>query len=116
MPAGSSGKNGKTKAPAAKAEPAKVPAKAEPAKAEPGKQAAAKAKPAAAPAAAADRGPKKRHRIVLLTGDGTGPELAETTRKVIDATGVAIDWVEAEAGVEVHAREGTPLPQRTLDA
>jgi len=58
----------------------------------------------------------KTHRVVLLLGDGTGPELAAVTRRVLDATGVKFDWVEAEAGVDVHAREGTPLPQRTLDA
>ena len=58
----------------------------------------------------------KVHRCVLLLGDGTGPELAAVTRRVLDATGVTFDWVEAEAGVDVHAREGTPLPQRTLDA
>jgi isocitrate dehydrogenase (NAD+) len=59
---------------------------------------------------------RSRHRVVLLLGDGTGPELAAVARRVLDATGVAIDWVEVEAGVDVHAREGTPLPQRTLDA
>jgi isocitrate dehydrogenase (NAD+) len=64
----------------------------------------------------APKGTGKTHRVVLLLGDGTGPELAETTRRVLDATGVRFDWVEAEAGVDVHAREGTPLPQRTLDA
>ena len=58
----------------------------------------------------------KTYKAVLLLGDGTGPELAAVTRKVLDATGVRFEWVEAEAGVDVHAREGTPLPQRTLDA
>jgi isocitrate dehydrogenase (NAD+) len=102
----------KPAAPAAKAQAPKAAAPA--AKSKPA--GAASAKSAGTPATARDKGTKKRHRIVLLTGDGTGPELAETTRKVLDATGVAIDWVEAEAGVDVHAREGTPLPQRTLDA
>src|SRR5262245_4005109 len=64
----------------------------------------------------AKAGGSKKHRIVLLLGDGTGPELAAVTRDVIDATGVSIEWVDAEAGVDVHAKEGTPLPQRTLDA
>jgi isocitrate dehydrogenase (NAD+) len=64
----------------------------------------------------ASGGARTRHRVVLLLGDGTGPELAAVARRVLDATGVAIDWVEAEAGVDVHAREGTPLPARTLDA
>jgi isocitrate dehydrogenase (NAD+) len=63
----------------------------------------------------AGRGARTRHRIALLLGDGTGPELAAVARDVLDATGVGIDWVEVEAGVDVHAREGTPLPARTLD-
>ena len=105
------------------AAPAKAapPAPAKPAKA------SAPAKKPAVPAAAKPAAPRKAaptpikttgktHRIALLLGDGTGPELAEATRRVLDATGVRFDWVEVEAGVDVHAREGTPLPQRTLDA
>jgi isocitrate dehydrogenase (NAD+) len=106
----------KAAAPAAPAAPAvaspKVAAIAKPATAKP--TALPKAKPAAAPAPKAAGG--KSYRVVLLLGDGTGPELANATRRVLDATGVKFNWVEAEAGVDVHAREGTPLPQRTLDA
>jgi isocitrate dehydrogenase (NAD+) len=70
---------------------------------------------AAQKAAGGTAGKGTRHRVALLLGDGTGPELAAVARSVLDATGVAIDWVEVEAGVDVHAREGTPLPTRTLD-
>src|SRR5262245_62089133 len=79
-------------------------------------KAPAAAKPAPKAPAPAPKTTGKRHRVVLLLGDGTGPELAAVTRRVLDATGVGFDWVEAEAGVDVHAKEGTPLPQRTLDA
>ncbi len=86
----------------------------------PAKRAAApasKATPAKAPApTVAAKAAGRTFRAVLVLGDGTGPELARATRRVLDATGVRFDWVEAEAGVDVHAREGTPLPQRTLDA
>jgi isocitrate dehydrogenase (NAD+) len=54
------------------------------------------------------------HQVTLLTGDGTGPELAEAARRCVDATGVAIDWDVQEAGVDVMARTGTPLPEETL--
>jgi isocitrate dehydrogenase (NAD+) len=57
-----------------------------------------------------------RHPVTLILGDGTGPELARATREVIDATGVQIDWVEVEAGVDVMQREGTPLPKRVLES
>ena len=39
--------------------------------------------------------------VTLITGDGTGPELAEAARKCIDATGVQINWDVQEAGVDV---------------
>ena len=46
------------------------------------------------------------HRVTLIPGDGIGPELAEATRRVLDATGVEIDWDVQEAGVDVMARHG----------
>jgi isocitrate dehydrogenase (NAD+) len=54
------------------------------------------------------------HKVTLIRGDGTGPELAQVTKDVIDATGVAIDWEWVEAGVDIMAKEGTPLPEATL--
>ncbi len=56
------------------------------------------------------------HDVTLLTGDGTGPELAEAARRCIDATGVKINWDVQEAGVDVMARLGTPLPDATLES
>jgi len=56
------------------------------------------------------------HEVTLVTGDGVGPELAEAARKCVDATGVAINWDVREAGVDVMAREGTPLPEATIDS
>jgi len=52
--------------------------------------------------------------VTLITGDGTGPELAAVARDVIDATGVAIAWDPQEAGVDCLARCGTPLPDALL--
>jgi isocitrate dehydrogenase (NAD+) len=57
-----------------------------------------------------------RHRVTLIPGDGIGPEVASATRTVIEATGVAIDWQVQEAGAMVVAREGTPLPDRVIEA
>ena len=56
------------------------------------------------------------HDVTLITGDGTGPELAEAARRCIDATGVAINWDIQEAGVDVMARAGTPLPDATMNS
>ncbi len=54
--------------------------------------------------------------VTLITGDGTGPELAEAARQCVDATGVKINWDVQEAGVDVMARLGTPIPDSTIDS
>jgi isocitrate dehydrogenase (NAD+) len=56
------------------------------------------------------------HRVTLIPGDGTGPELTEATRRVLEATGVAFEWDVRQAGVEVMEEAGTPLPEDTLDS
>ncbi len=57
------------------------------------------------------------HRVTLIRGDGTGPEIAEATRRVIDATGVEVDWDVQEAGADVMDRHGgDPLPEHVLDS
>lgn len=56
------------------------------------------------------------HDVTLITGDGTGPELAEAARKCVDATGVTINWDVQEAGTDVMARTGTPLPESVLES
>jgi isocitrate dehydrogenase (NAD+) len=54
--------------------------------------------------------------VTLIPGDGIGPELAEATRRVLDASGVKLDWEVIDAGEAVMAKEGTPLPQSVLDS
>ena len=54
------------------------------------------------------------HRVTLIPGDGTGPELTEATRRVLEATGVGLEWELAQAGVDVMEEAGTPLPEETL--
>jgi len=54
--------------------------------------------------------------VTLIRGDGTGPELAEAARRCIDATGAGINWDIAEAGVDVMEKEGTPLPEKTIES
>jgi isocitrate dehydrogenase (NAD+) len=57
-----------------------------------------------------------RHLVTLIPGDGIGPEVAEAARRVVEATGVEIDWDVREAGAAVMQREGTPLPDHVLQA
>ena len=54
-------------------------------------------------------------QLVLIPGDGIGPEVTDAVKKVIAATGVKIDWVFAPAGLEAAAQYGEPLPESTLD-
>lgn len=54
--------------------------------------------------------------VTLVTGDGIGPEIAEATRRCIDATGADINWLIKEAGIDVMERTGTPLPDETIEA
>ncbi len=54
------------------------------------------------------------HEITFIPGDGTGPELAEATRRVLEATGVELRWDEQPAGEDVYREEGVPFPDRTL--
>jgi isocitrate dehydrogenase (NAD+) len=55
--------------------------------------------------------------VTLIPGDGTGPELTEATRRVLEATGVEFDWDVRQAGTDVMEENGgNPLPQDTLDS
>jgi isocitrate dehydrogenase (NAD+) len=56
------------------------------------------------------------HRITLIPGDGVGPEVAAATCRVLDASGASIEWDHQDAGYEVWEREGTPVPDRTLES
>ena len=54
------------------------------------------------------------YTVTLVPGDGTGPELTEATRRVLEATGVELEWDVRQAGVDVMEEAGTPLPEETL--
>ena len=56
------------------------------------------------------------YTVTLIPGDGIGPEVAEAMRRVIEATGVKIDWDVQEAGEKMIAQCGTPLPDQVLES
>ena len=56
------------------------------------------------------------YTVTLVPGDGTGPELTEATRRVLEATGVEFAWDVRHAGVDVMEEAGTPLPPETLES
>lgn len=55
-----------------------------------------------------------RHSVTLIPGDGVGPEICDATVRVLEATGVEFDWDVQQAGANVMARYGTPLPEHVL--
>ncbi len=54
------------------------------------------------------------YTVTLIPGDGIGPELAEATTGVLEATGIGFEWDRQEAGEATIASEGTPLPDRVI--
>ena len=57
------------------------------------------------------------HNITLIPGDGIGPEVTKAARKIIDATGIKINWEICEAGAEVFKKgQATGVPQETIDS
>lgn len=56
------------------------------------------------------------HKVTLIPGDGVGPEVTESVRKVLEATGVGLEWEIENAGEDVYLKEGIPLPQRVIDS
>ena len=57
-----------------------------------------------------------KHRVVLLAGDGIGPEVSECARRVIEAAGLPVEWIEMPIGLEAFQKYGDALPATTLAA
>lgn len=55
-------------------------------------------------------------RITLINGDGIGPEISDAVVRIINASGLKIDWDVQTAGEDAIAQEGTPLPERVLNS
>jgi isocitrate dehydrogenase (NAD+) len=56
------------------------------------------------------------HEVTLLPGDGIGPEVTESAARILEASGVKIEWDRVEAGGEVIAKYGTPVPEPVLQS
>ena len=56
------------------------------------------------------------HRITLIPGDGIGPEVTAAVVRILQASGVAIDWETHDAGVTAVEKTGQTLPQTLLDS
>ncbi len=56
------------------------------------------------------------HAVTLIPGDGTGPEITEATRRVLEATGVEFEWDVQPAGLDVFEQKGTVLPDEVIES
>jgi isocitrate dehydrogenase (NAD+) len=56
------------------------------------------------------------HAVTLIPGDGTGPEITEATRRVLEATGVRFIWDVRQAGAEMLEKYGTVLPDEVIES
>ena len=54
--------------------------------------------------------------VTFIRGDGTGPEISEAVRRVLEGTGVEFEWDWQDAGTDVYEEEGTPLPDRVIES
>ena len=52
----------------------------------------------------------------MIPGDGIGPEVASAARRVVDATGVSIEWEIAELNADLILKTGESLPQQVVDS
>lgn len=57
-----------------------------------------------------------KHDVVLIPGDGIGPEIMDAAKRVIDASGVDINWIPMEAGAAQIEKYGSPIPPAVVDA
>ena len=56
------------------------------------------------------------HKITLIPGDGIGPEITKSVVKIIEKSGLNINWDIQTAGTDVIEKEGEPLPKRVIDS
>ncbi|MBX5494995.1 MAG: NAD-dependent isocitrate dehydrogenase, partial [Bryobacteraceae bacterium] len=52
------------------------------------------------------------HKVTLIPGDGIGPEVADATVRVLEETGVSIEWERVELTADIILEAGKVLPQK----
>ena len=57
-----------------------------------------------------------RHRVTLIPGEGIGPEVASATRRVLEATGVQIDWEEIAGRSDSSSNQEKTVNQAAVES
>jgi isocitrate dehydrogenase (NAD+) len=60
--------------------------------------------------------PGAAHHVVVIPGDGIGPEVVAAAQRALEATGVAFEWDVRHAGAEEAGRSGHALPPGLIEA
>ena len=55
-------------------------------------------------------------KVVLIKGDGIGPEIADAAVKIFDAAKVPIEWIESQAGLNAIDKHPSGIPDETFQA
>jgi isocitrate dehydrogenase (NAD+) len=56
------------------------------------------------------------YKVTLIPGDGIGPEVAEATVRVIEASGVPVDWDRQELSAAIMEKTGSSLPDYIVES
>ncbi|MGD8426585.1 MAG: isocitrate/isopropylmalate dehydrogenase family protein [Balneolaceae bacterium] len=56
------------------------------------------------------------HDIVLIPGDGIGPEITNSVTTILEKAGADINWIRCKAGLHAYEELGNPLPEETIEA
>lgn len=59
---------------------------------------------------------KEKHQVVLIPGDGIGPEVTEAVCGILDAAGAPLEWVKRQAGIAALDAGDDVLPDETIEA
>jgi isocitrate dehydrogenase (NAD+) len=57
-----------------------------------------------------------RHKVTLIPGEGIGPEVAAATRRILEASGVQIDWEEIGGRTDNSSDQGTTVNQAAVES
>ncbi|SHF31161.1 isocitrate dehydrogenase (NAD+) [Fodinibius roseus] len=56
------------------------------------------------------------HDVVLIPGDGIGPEITDSVTTIFQEAGAPVNWIRCSAGLTAYEELGNPLPEETLEA
>jgi isocitrate dehydrogenase (NAD+) len=57
-----------------------------------------------------------KHTITLIPGDGIGPEIIAAAVRIVEASGVDVEWETHIAGAQALEKHGTTLPDSVLES